>query len=165
MNRIEAVAVVLVIAIASWIVATSLPAWSDVAWAGGVLVILTFALASLTARAATMRHARRTPFQTLLKAYAPKPTRPADLERIERLAGWVAYSEHDFNHHLKPIIVSLIRRRVKMSMAIELTDGKELPPGLLSEKLTALIAPSGQPRASSITTQDLNEALDEIEAL
>jgi hypothetical protein len=165
MNRIEAIALLVVVGIASWIVATALPAWSEVAWGGGVILILATALASLTARAAAMRHARQTPFQSLLKTYNAKPARPEDLEKIERLASWGAYSEHDFSHRLKPIIVSLIRRRILISRGIELTDDEEPPPGLLSPELTALIAPSGAPRTTSITTKDLNQALDEIEAL
>jgi hypothetical protein len=165
MKRIEAIAVLVVVGIASWVVATALPAWSDVAWAGGVILILAIALGSLTARAAAMRHARRTPFQSLLRTYETKPTRPADLEKIERLASWGAYSEHDFSHRLKPMIVALIWRRLLLSKGIELTAGGEPPPGLLSPELAALIAASGAPRTTSITTQDLNHALDEIEAL
>jgi hypothetical protein len=165
MNRVEAIAFVVVVSIASWIVGTALPAWREVAWAGGVLLIFVAALGSLTVRAAAMRHARQTPFQALLKTQAPKSTRPADLERIERLAGWVAYSELDFSHRLKPMIVALISRRVRISRGIELSEGEEPPPGLLSPELAALIASSGPPRTSSITTQDLNHALDEIEAL
>jgi hypothetical protein len=130
-----------------------------------VILILAIALGSLTARAAAMRHARRTPFQSLLKRYEVKPTRPADLERIERLASWGAYSEHDFSHRLKPMIVALIWRRLLISKGIQLTAGEEPPAGLLSPQLAALIAPSGAPRTTSITTQDLNDALDEIEAL
>jgi hypothetical protein len=165
MSRLEAIALVVVVSIASWIVGTALPAWREVAWAGGVLLIFVVALGSLAARAAAMRHARQTPFQALLKTYDPKPKRPADLERIERLAGWVAYSEHDFSHRLKPMIVALISRRLRISRGIELFEGQEPPSGLLSPELTALIASSGPPRTSSITTKDLNDALDEIEAL
>jgi hypothetical protein len=164
-NKIEAVVVLVVVGIASWVVATALPAWSEVAWAGGVILILAIALGSLTARAAAMRHARRTPFQSLLKTYEAKPMRPADLERIERLASWGAYSEHDFSHRLKPMIVALIWRRLLLSKGIELSPGEEPPPGLLSPELTALIASTGTPRTTSITTKDLNRALDEIEAL
>jgi hypothetical protein len=165
MNRIEAIAVLVVVGIASWVVATALPAWSEVAWAGGVILILAIALGSLTARAAAMRHARRTPFQSLLKTYDAKPIRPADLERIERLASWGAYSQLDFSHRLKPMIVALIWRRLLLSKGIELTPGEEPPPGLLSSELAALIAPAGTARTTSITTRDLSRALDEIEAL
>jgi hypothetical protein len=91
--------------------------------------------------------------------------RPADLERIERLSGWVAYSQVDFNHRLKPLIVSLIARRLQISRGIHLVEGDAPPPGLLSPQLTALIDPSGEEPESSITTADLHRALDEIEAL
>jgi hypothetical protein len=165
MNRVEAIAVLFVVLIATWVVAMALPAWSEVAWAAGVLTILAIALAALIARAASMRHDRLTPFQTLLRSAESAPSRPADLERIERLAGWVAYSEHDFSHRLKPLIVSLICRRLQMSRGIELADGEAPPADLLSDELAELIAPSDGQRLTPITTGDLNHALDEIEAL
>jgi hypothetical protein len=165
MNRVEAIAVLLVVLIATWVVATALPGWSEVVWAAGVLTILAIALTALFARAAAMRHDRLTPFQALLTTYESAPARPADLERIERLAGWVAYSEHDFSHRLKPLIVSLICRRLQISRGIELAEGEAPPADLLSDELAELIAPSGQQRLAPITTGDLNHALDEIEAL
>jgi hypothetical protein len=165
MTRIEAVAAVVVVVIATWVVATALPAWSEVAWAGGVLVLLALALAALAVRTIGLRQSRRTPFQRMQKRYELRPARPADLERIERLAGWVAYSQHDFSHRLKPMIVALIRRRLQISRGIELADGEVPSPGVLSPELTALIAPTSEQLAASITTTDLNRALDEIETL
>jgi hypothetical protein len=165
MSRLEALAVVTVVLIASWVVATALPAWSRVAWAGGVLLIFVAALVTLTARAEGMRHSGPSPFATLLYRRQPAPTRPADLERIERLAGWVAYSQHDFRHRLKPMIVQLICHRLEISKGIRLEDGQPPPPELLSGALAALIAPATEDSPSSITTADLNRALDEIEAL
>jgi hypothetical protein len=165
MNRIEAIAVLLVVLIASWVVATALPAWSEVAWAGGVLAMLAIVLAGLIARAAAMRHRRLTAFQALLTRSDSAPARPADLERIERLAGWVAYSEHDFSHRLKPLIVALICRRLQISRGIEVADGASPPSDLLSDELAELIAPTAGQRLTPITTGDLNRALDEIETL
>ena len=164
-TRIEAAAVVAVVLVATWVVATAVPAWSEVAWAGGVLVLLALALVMVTARAVALRQARRTPFHSLLVARSIPPARPADLERIERLSGWVAYSQHDFSHRLKPMIVALIRRRLQISRGIQLAEGEVPPPELLSPELMALISPTAQQSSSSITTADLNRALDEIEAL
>jgi hypothetical protein len=165
MRRFEAVAVVALVLVASWVVGTALPEWREVAWAGGVLIILAFALAAVTARAAALRHSRRTPFGSLVTTAEVARERPADLERIERLSGWVAYSRLDFSHRLKPLIVSLIARRLQISRGIDLVEGDAPPPGLLSPELTALIDPSGEEPATSITTADLHRALDEIEAL
>jgi hypothetical protein len=162
MSRTRGGAVVAVVLCGSWLVATALPAWAEVAWAGGVLLLLVVALAVLVARAGAMHHSGPTPFGTLLASPTPSHGRPADLERIERLAGWVAYSQHDFSHRLKPMIVELIRRRLQISKGIDLDD--DLPPGLLSAELAALISPEDG-TTSSITTEDLNRALDEIETL
>jgi hypothetical protein len=165
MKRVEAIAVVSIVVLASWVVGTALPEWREVAWAGGVLVILALSLVAVTARAAALRHSRRTPFGSLVMTAEITRERPADLERIERLSGWVAYSQIDFSHRLKPLIVSLIARRLQISKGIDLIEGDAPPPGLLSPELTALIDPSGEEPASSITTADLHRALDEIEAL
>jgi hypothetical protein len=163
MSRIETGAVVVVVVAGSWVVATVLPAWAEVAWAAGVLLLLVLALGLLIARAGAMRHSGPSPFGALLARSGQLPERPADLEKIERLAGWVAYSQHDFSHRLKPMIVQLIRRRLEISKGIGLDE--DLPPGVLSDKLSALISAEGDGRSSSITTDDLNRALDEIEAL
>jgi hypothetical protein len=165
MNRLEALAVVTVVLVASWVVATALPDWSRVAWAGGVLLIFVVALVTLTARAGGMRHSGPTPFAMLLHTRRPAPTRPADLEKIERLAGWVAYSQHDFGHRLKPMIVQLICHRLEISRGIKLENGQPPPPELLSGELAALIAPASDDSPPSITTADLVRALDEIETL
>jgi hypothetical protein len=165
MKRIEAVAVLAIVVLASWVIGTALPEWREVAWAGGVLVMLAFALASVTARAVALRHSRRTPFGSLVMTAEVARERPADLERIERLSGWVAYSQVDFSHRLKPLIVSLIARRLQISRGIDLIEGDAPPPGYLSPELTALIDPSSEEPPSLITTADLHRALDEIEAL
>jgi hypothetical protein len=101
----------------------------------------------------------------LLHTRRPAPTRPADLEKIERLAGWVAYSQHDFGHRLKPMIVQLICHRLEISRGIKLENGQPPPPELLSGELAALIAPASDDSPPSITTADLVRALDEIETL
>jgi hypothetical protein len=164
MRPLEAGAAVAVVGIAAWVVATALPAWSQVAWTGAVLLLLALALVALTGRAFGLRQPRVTPFQSLLQQPKPRPVRPADLERIERLTGWVAYSRHDFNHRLRPLFTALIRRRLEMSRGIRLPEDSPIPVELLSPELGALMTPSDAiPR--SITTRDLNRALDDIEEL
>ena len=164
MRSLEAGAVVGVVGIAAWVVATALPAWSEVAWAGAVLLLLVIALGALSVRALALRRARVTPFQRLLQERPSVEVRPADLERIERLTGWVAYSRHDFNHRLRPLFTGLIRRRLQMSRAIDLPEGAPVPVELLPPDLALLMAPSGT-LPGSITTADLGRALDGIEQL
>ncbi|MEA2506917.1 MAG: hypothetical protein QOH48_1535 [Actinomycetota bacterium] len=165
MSRLEVTVVVAVVVVASWVVATALPDWSQVAWAGGVLLLLVIALIALTARAGAMRHPGPSPFGSLLMVRNAEFARPADLERIERLAGWVAYSQHDFNQRLKPMLVQLISHRLEISRGLKLEEGEVPSPELLSARLAALIAPATEDSPSPITTADLNRALDEIEAL
>jgi hypothetical protein len=165
MNRLEAAIVVAVVLIASWVVATALPEWSEVAWAGGVLLIFAVALVSLAFRARGMRLSGFSPYGALLRVHHLSQVRPADLERIELLTGWVAYSGHDFSQRIKPMIVQLLRRRLEISKGIRLQEGEAPPAGVLSNELAELIAPSHDHSSRSITTDDINRALDEIEAL
>jgi hypothetical protein len=156
--------VVAVVIVTTWVVATALPAWSEVIWAGGVLVILAVALGALIARARGMGHSGPSPFNGLLQQHDSVPVRPADLERIERLAGWVAYSPHDFRHRIKPMLLELIGRRLHSSEGIEFKNGALPSSELLSPELVALLDPA-EPNGAAVTTADLNRALDEIETL
>ena len=164
MNRLEAIAVVAIVIVATWVVATALPAWSEVAWAAGIFLILAVGLLALVGRAGAMRHPGPSPFGRLLTNPDRIPVRPADLERIERLAGWVAYSQHDFSHRLQPLIVDLVRRRLNLSKGMEFADGELPDPDLLTPGLAALVRPPEASKAP-ITTADLSRALDEIETL
>ncbi len=166
MKRVEAFVALILVLLLAWVMATAVPAWSEVVWAGAVLVVFVVALATLTARAEGLRPAGPSAFERLLRDPHRVAPRPADLERLERLVGWRAYSQHDFDHRLRPIIIQLVARKLEIARGIEFDDPATLQ-RLLSPELSALIAPSGLENDHSmiITTEDLTRLLDEIEAL
>ncbi|MDP9226329.1 MAG: hypothetical protein M3P18_21315 [Actinomycetota bacterium] len=166
MKRAEALVALMLVLLSAWVVATTIPAWSEVVWAGAVLLIFVAALATLTARAERLRPAGPSAFESLLTDPHRVAPRPADLERLERLVGWRAYSQHDFDHRLRPLLVQLIAGRLQMARRIEFDDAGTVE-RFLSSELSAMIAPSGShnDRSMPITTEDLARVLDEIEAL
>jgi hypothetical protein len=165
MRRTEALVAVVLVLVIAWVIATAVPAWAEVTWDAVVLLLFAGALAAATGRARGLRATAPSPFNSLLRDSDHAAPRPSDLERIERLVSWQSYSQHDFDHRLRPMIVQLIRHRLHISRGVELDDPRLFE--RLSPELSALIAPqrSEDDRLGSVTTEDLIRALDEIEAL
>ncbi|MDQ3661956.1 MAG: hypothetical protein M3454_13040 [Actinomycetota bacterium] len=94
-------------------------------------------------------------FESLLKRPGRTRPRPADLERCERLLAWGRYSPRDFDHHVRPVLVELLRRRLETSSAP------------LDPELTALLAgnPAEDTYGRGLSTRDLERIVLSIESL
>ncbi len=94
-------------------------------------------------------------FESLLKRPGHTRTRPADLERCERLLAWGRYSPRDFDHHVRPVLVELLRHRLEIS------------PAPLGSELASLLAgtPAEETYGKSVSTRDLERIVLSIESL
>jgi hypothetical protein len=123
-----------------------------VGWASAVLVWAAFECSGAIRK---LTPGSRSSFESLLVRRGRTFHRPADLERFERLLAWGRYSPRDFDHHVRPMLVGLLRHRLEIS------------PAPLGSELAALLAgtPVEETYGKSVSTRDLERIVLAIESL
>jgi len=123
-----------------------------VGWASAVLV---WAAIECSGAIGKLMPGSSSLFESLLKRPRRTSQRPADLERCERLLSWRRYSPRDFDHHIRPLLLRLLRHRLETSAA------------LLDPELTALLdgTPATDTYGKGVSTGDLERIVLAIESL
>ena len=123
-----------------------------VGWASAVLVWAAFECSGAIRK---LMPGSSSLFESLLARPRRTFQRPADLERCERLLSWHRYSARDFDHHVRPLLVGLLRHRLETSTAP------------LNPELTALLAgtPAEDTYGKGVSTRDLERIVLSIESL
>lgn len=123
-----------------------------VGWASAVLV---WAAVECSGAIRKLTPGSRSSFESLLVRRGRTFHRPADLEHCERLLAWGRYSPRDFDHHVRPVLVELLRHRLEVS------------PAPLGSELAALLAgtPAEETYGKSVSTRDLERIVLSIESL
>jgi hypothetical protein len=123
-----------------------------VGWASAVLV---WAAVECSGAIRKLAPGSRSSFESLLVRRGRTFHRPADLERCERLLAWGRYSPRDFDHHVRPVLIGLLRHRLEIS------------PAPLDSELAALLAgaPAEETYGKGVSTRDLERIVLAIESL
>jgi hypothetical protein len=79
----------------------------------------------------------------VLRRPEPRPTRPSDLEKLERSIGWKAYDGAEFDARVRPLLADLVRHR-----------------GGTESDVEAILT-----HTARVTTGDIERIVDHIEAL
>jgi hypothetical protein len=99
-----------------------------------------------------------TAFDRLLVHTPRTPSRPADLESLERALGWKIYTDEEFAHRVAPLLYALARRRLEERAGVDLAREPERAPKLIRHYLLGR-APE------RVGTADLTAIVNEIEGI
>jgi hypothetical protein len=123
-----------------------------VGWASAVLV---WAAVACSGAIRKLMPGASSPFESVLVRRGRARSRPADLERCERMLSWRRYSPRDFDHHIRPLLLGLLRHRLT-------TSSSPLDP-----ELTALMdgTPAAETYGQGVSTADLERIVLAIESL
>lgn len=123
-----------------------------VGWASAILV---WAAVEYSVAVRRLMPSSRSLFESVLRRPGRNHARPADLERCERMLSWRRYSPRDFDHHLRPVLLGLLRHRLTLSSAP------------LDPELTALLegTPAEETYGKGVSTVDLERIVLTIESL
>jgi hypothetical protein len=123
-----------------------------VGWASAILV---WAAVEYSVAVRQLMPSSRSLFESVLERPGRNHARPADLERCERMLSWRRYSSRDFDHHLRPVLLGLLRHRLTLSSAP------------LNPELIALLegTPAEQTYGKGVSTVDLERIVLTIESL
>ncbi len=92
-------------------VAGSFLGWAPWLAAATTAVLLGLALAEILERAGALKKLGSGAFDAAMRGSRGSPSRPTDLERIERLVGQKVFSADDFDVEVRPLLRELIQDR------------------------------------------------------
>lgn len=147
-------------------IAAVVPGWAGVAI--GTSALWVFA-AGLLLFARLMRQApgRGHWFDRMLRTSPSRPGRPADLEHLERVLGWRAYSGPDFDHQVRPVLGALVRHRLRDRHGIDVTTDRVRATDVAGADLVALTISHRMehPTTTTMRTPDIQLLVERIAAL
>lgn len=165
MNPRAAGGVVLAVVVVTAGFSVLLPGERGVLVAAGALFLLAAASVAAVASAWRARPARPSPFDSL-ESPAPRPARPDDLVRLERVLGWKAYSRAEFGATVAPVLGRILTARVEERFGVDAVSDPERARSLVQPELWGLLDRSYLPASgSSVTTRDIAYLVDLIEAV
>jgi hypothetical protein len=150
-----------VVIVVGTVIALMLPGWAGVAT--GVTSLWVFAAGLLLfGRLMRATGGRGNWFERVLRPAASKGYRPADLEHLERVLGWGAYSGPDFDHQVRPLLSGLIRHRLLDRHGIDLDADTSRAAAVAGDELVALV---NDRTTKVMRTADIQRLVEKIETL
>ena len=161
--RIRIGALIVAVISASFAGAIALPAWRSAILSAGIALVAGTVMLQIIGGAGRPSFAQTSVFDEALRRPRLRPSRPSDLEALERILGWRLYSPEEFDHRLRPLIVRIARRLVLERHGVDAAVAPEAAAAHLSPRLGSILR--GEETRGTTGTPELTEIVRELEAL
>ncbi len=155
-----------VLTLAAWTVGFFRPAYRLGAATAWGLTVLAYGLLWSGVQVRGLVARGRSPYDQILKVPVYKRRRPADLVRCERTFGRKVYTPGDFDHTVRPLLLTLIHHRLAFG-GVAFEDEPDSPSRPLDEELSGLIggAPAATLYGRNLLSSDIDRMLHLIEGI